>query len=121
MIEILPLVILVIFIIAIGIMQFIFKLQQRYYDDKQPRVLSKARIIQKKKNTTTRRTYYSFSKDGRFSLEYVVLFERLSDGKRIKYIIHEDEAKTLAEGDMGEIITQGSRYIGFCPEEKGDL
>jgi len=80
---------------------------------------SEVRILKKEKASWFSRggTSIHFNVSG----TNLLIYKSLADGKRKTILVPIDELKKINKGDIGTLITQGSRYISFTRSEmRGD-
>jgi hypothetical protein len=96
------------FIIILGIIFFtIFKnIKQWNYNNKQPKLNVDALVASKR--TQVR----GGGNNSHASTMYFVTFQ-VESGDRMELVVNGSEYGMLAEGDFGELIFQGTRYLGF--------
>ncbi|MDM5326568.1 DUF2500 domain-containing protein [Neobacillus sp. CF12] len=96
------------FIIILGILLFtIFKnIKQWNYNNKQPKLNVDALVVSKR--TQVR----GGGNNSHASTSYFVTFQ-VESGDRMELVVNGSEYGMLAEGDFGELIFQGTRYLGF--------
>jgi Protein of unknown function (DUF2500) len=96
------------FIIILGIILFtIFKnIKQWNYNNKQSKLNVDAVVVSKR--TQVR----GGGNNSHASTMYFVTFQ-VESGDRMELVVNGSEYGMLAEGDFGELIFQGTRYLGF--------
>jgi hypothetical protein len=96
------------FIIILGIILFtIFKnIKQWNYNNKQPKLNVDALVVSKR--TQVR----GGGNNSHASTMYFVTFQ-VESGDRMELVVNGSEYGMLAEGDFGELIFQGTRYLSF--------
>ena len=103
------------FIIILGILLFtIFKnIKQWNYNNKQPKLNVDALVVSKR--TQVR----GGGNNSHASTSYFVTFQ-VESGDRMELVVNGSEYGMLAEGDFGELIFQGTRYLGFTRKLQGN-
>ena len=107
-----PIFIFVIFAIVIGAIIFavVKSIGQWSSNNNSPRLTIPAQVVTKRTNT------WGGSGDSSANTDYYVTFQ-VESGDRMELMMTGKEYGMLAEGDLGILSFQGTRYIGF--ERKG--
>lgn len=96
----------IILIIAISIIWAIAKgVNQWKYNNSQPILKLQAKIVSKRTNVSG-----SVSDDR--TTTYYITFE-VENGSRLEFVVNGHEYGLSAEGDVGKLTYQGTRYLGF--------
>lgn len=100
------------FILVIGIILFtIFKgIKQWSYNNKQPRLNVEAIVVSKRTRVS------GGSNDSSASTWYYVTFQ-VESGDRMELAVKGSDYGMLAEGDVGELVFQGTRYHSFTRKQ----
>lgn len=95
------------FALVLGFILFaiIKGIRQWHHNNQQPQLTVEATVVGK-------RTQVSGSGDRHASTYYYVTFET-EDGDRMEFGVLGSEYGLLAEGDLGRLTFQGTRYLGF--------
>ncbi|MFJ5762246.1 DUF2500 domain-containing protein [Neobacillus sp. NPDC093182] len=100
------------FILVIGIILFtIFKgIKQWSYNNTQPRLNVEAVVVSKRTKVS------GGTNDSRASTWYYVTFQ-VESGDRMELAVKGSDYGMLAEGDIGELVFQGTRYHSFTRKQ----
>lgn len=123
MFSILPIINIVIF--AIVIIAFIViaikGIKTWSYNNSQPVLTVDAKIVAKRmdvrsnmvnNNDTVRHIHHNYTM-------YFITFE-VESGDRLEFRVDDREYGMLVEGDCGKLTFQGTRYLGFKKDSRGD-
>lgn len=104
----------IIFILVIGvfIVTFIKGIGQWYRNNQSPRLSVEARVVTKRMETSMHHDMIDDHVHTHTSSYYYVTFEVKSQD-RLEFAVNGREYEMLAEGDIGELTFQGTRYIEF--------
>lgn len=104
----------IIFILVIGvfIVTFIKGIGQWYRNNQSPRLSVEARVVTKRMETSMHHDMIDDHVHTHTSSYYYVTFE-VKSHDRLEFAINGREYGMLAEGDIGELTFQGTRYIEF--------
>lgn len=102
------------FIIVFGIIIFtVLKgISQWNYNNKQPVLTVTAKVTGKRPNTSHHTNNFNNNVSTSSSTTYFATFE-VESGDRIELHVSSHEYGQLAEGDIGKLTFQGTRYHGF--------
>lgn len=81
-------------------------------NNKQPVITVVAEIVGKRGHTTSHRNHHDNHMHSSNSTSYYATFE-VESGDRMEFHISSREFGMLAEGDIGKLTFQGTRYHGF--------
>lgn len=103
----------VLVIVGIIVASAVWASVQQSRNDSKPLISEEARVVK-----ITDRNSGMFVRGGtRYFLntrkEYYVTFESLSNGAQRKFFVPVNGHKIIAEGDVGVLTSQGTRYISF--------
>lgn len=112
--QIMSTIIPIFFVVVLGLIFFtIVKGILQWNSNNQQPVLSVwAKITSKRANTSHSSTNMNDNMSSTTSTSYYVTFE-VESGDRIELHIASHEYGLLAEGDVGKLTFQGTRYLGF--------
>lgn len=118
--SIVPIFVMIVFgIVFVGfIATFVSAFKQKRYNDNQPRINTKAKVVAK-------RTYVDSSSghsdangtfhNGSTSTRYYVTFQ-FESGDRTEFQLDGKEYGVMVEGDVGILLFQGRRFLEFNRE-----
>ncbi|NLK43382.1 MAG: DUF2500 domain-containing protein [Tissierellia bacterium] len=101
------------FFLVFGIIIFTFLkgIGQWNYNNKQPVLTVVARVVTKRANTS-RHHHHDNHAHSSTRTTYYVTFE-VESGDRMEFLVSGREYGMLAEGDLGKLTFQGTRYHNF--------
>ena len=102
------------FVIVFGmiIVTFIRGIKEWSNNNQQPVLSVAAKIVAKRKHTSTNMHHTNEHHHHHTSTDYYITFE-VESGDRMEFYVSSKEYGLLAEGDMGKLTFQGTRYHGF--------
>lgn len=103
----------IMFFLVFGIIIFTFLkgIGQWNYNNKQPVLTVVARVVTKRANTS-RHHHHDNHAHSSTRTTYYVTFE-VESGDRMEFLVSGREYGMLAEGDLGKLTFQGTRYHNF--------
>lgn len=107
--AIFPIVFLAVFIVIIVVI--VQGIKQWSYNNAQPQIPAEARVVAKREDTSHHHNANDIHMS-HTSTTYYATFE-YTNGQRLELKIPNREYGMLAEGDIGVLTSQGSRYIRF--------
>lgn len=112
--NIMQIIVPIMFLLVFGIIIFsvIKGIAQWSNDNKQPVLSVKAKIVSKRSHTSNRASMHGEHHHHSSSTFYYVTFE-VESGYRMELKVIGREYGLLAEGDVGKLVFQGSRYKSF--------
>lgn len=104
----------IMFLLVFGIIIFTFLkgIGQWNYNNKQPVLTVVARVVTKRANTSRHHHHHDNHVHSSTSTSYYVTFE-VESGDRMEFRVPGREYGMLAEGDLGKLTFQGTRYHSF--------
>lgn len=104
----------VIFVIVIGVILFqVFKgIGEWSYNNKQPVLTVKAQVVSKRNHVSRSAHHHNDHVHHHTDTTYYVTFE-VESGDRMELRVSGKQYGLLAEGDLGQLTFQGTRYHGF--------
>ncbi len=104
----------IVFLTIFGVILFtiIRGIKEWSSNNKQPIITVVAEIVAKRGHTTRSSNNHGSGMHSSTSTSYYATFE-VESGDRIEFHIGSKEFGMLAEGDIGKLTFQGSRYHGF--------
>jgi Protein of unknown function (DUF2500) len=117
--TIVPIFITAVFVIVIGSIAYraIKGFAEWTHNNAQPRSSDPARVVTKRTETNGRIAHNTAS---RVWTSYFVTFE-MKSGERMELNLEGRDFGLLAEGDVGMLAYQGTRYLGFQRRSQGVL
>jgi hypothetical protein len=100
------------FILVVGFILFIIfqGIKQWNYNNKQPKLNVDALVVSKRTKVS------GGSNDSSASTWYYVTFQ-VESGDRMELAVRNSDYGMLAEGDVGELVFQGTRYHSFTRKQ----
>ena len=104
----------IMFLLVFGIIIFTFLkgIGQWNYNNKHPVLTVVARVVTKRANTSRHHHHHDNHVHSSTSTSYYVTFE-VESGDRMEFRVPGREYGMLAEGDLGKLTFQGTRYHSF--------
>ena len=104
----------IMFLLVFGIIIFTFLkgIGEWNYNNKQPVLTVVARVVTKRANTSRHHHHHDNHVHSSTSTSYYVTFE-VESGDRMEFRVPGREYGMLAEGDLGKLTFQGTRYHSF--------
>lgn len=107
-------IILLIFLIVVGVI--VFKISKGVlewsHNNKQPILTVNSKLISKRTKTSSHRHNHGAHQHRHVTTDYYVSFE-VEGGAHLEFTVSKKEYGQLAEGDMGRLTFQGTRYHEF--------
>lgn len=109
-----PIIFGIVFVFVFGTIIFtaVRGLKQWSYNNKQPVLTVSAKVISKRSHVSRRSHNHDGHHHHSTSTTYYVTFE-VESGDRMELVISDKEYGLLAEGDLGYLTFQGTRFQGF--------
>jgi Protein of unknown function (DUF2500) len=103
------------FILVIGFILFIIfqGIKQWNYNNKQPKLNVDALVVSKRTEVS------GGSNDSSASTWYYITFQ-VESGDRMELAVRGSDYGMLAEGDVGELVFQGTRFHSFTRKQHGN-
>lgn len=99
-------------ILAVVLIRAFKGIGQWSYNNKQPVLSVRSRIVAKRMNVSHRHRHSDGAMHSDSSTTYYVTFE-VESGDRMEMTVEGREYGMLAEDDIGKLTFQGTRYLGF--------
>lgn len=114
MFELMTAIFPVIFIVVLGFILFtmVKGIQQWSYNNKQPVLTVEAKVVSKRTHVSRNAHHHDNHVHHHSSSSYFATFE-VQSGDRMELRVDGREYGQLAEGDVGALTFQGTRYHGF--------
>lgn len=117
MFSMMPIFMMIIFVIVfVGIITtFMKKLKEKQYNDSQPRINAKVKVVGKRTSVNSSAGHSDCNgayHNGTTSTWYYVTFQ-FESGDRGEFTVDGREYGLMAEGDVGTLLFQGRRFLEF--------
>ena len=106
---------LIVMLIIIGVILvgIVWSIVEKSRNNAQPTLSAEARVVAIDGRDSGAFTHSGTKAFLNLNREYRITFELLSSGERKKFYVPVKGHKTIAEGDVGVLTFQGTRYISF--------
>lgn len=115
MFTLMPIIVSLGFVVVFGLIfvNIIRGIRTWKYNNAQPVLTVPSRIVAKRDRVTTHHhNHGNGMHQNHSSTSYYITFE-VESGDRMEFLVRSQEYGMLAEGDLGRLTFQGTRYLGF--------
>ncbi len=114
MFNIFPIIFFIIFSLVIGVFIYGFATSIKTWskNNNSPRLTVQAIVVTKRNNVSTHHHHHNSHMHTSHSYSYYATFQ-FESGDRLELNIPSNEFGLLAEGDVGKLTFQGTRYLSF--------